>query len=1210
MKVPSLRTAVGVVAALALILGLTAVFLLPRIIDAEMIKRRISTELTDRFAINVSIGNAELLWFPKPSVVLNKVEISFDGSNPVSIQTVKIYPSLINLLMARLVMRSVLLLGPRSTILLPTDLNTRFDLEALEQKISAALVRFTADVPVQRMSLSNGWLEVRRADKSPVVFQNLEARAAVSAGQLNIALSARSNISEALKIDLKVLPANFASELSIGVRRLQLSEALALIPASFVVPVREGNATFDVKISATGLHKFQMAVRGSTGDIVLTRHRNVATVKAERLQGSMNYEEGGFEIAVKQLDLASPRLQVSGRVGNHAGSVVASLKARNGDIAELSSLASSMFGDAEEVKRILKYIHAGKINEIAIENTGRTLADLVSGKSLTVSALLRGCNISVPATELQLTDVGGAIRLTDGVLEAKELTASLGTAKASSGTLKLGLATKPLPFHLDAWVDTEAAELQRILLKVLRDETSREELLKIQSVEGELSGRLILGESVENLSPIVKISKADIRARYEPVPFPIAIRQGQLNYQGKILSLEDAAGSLGDSNFSGLAITLHQDGSQQFKLHSNRALVDLQQAQALLRAFDATRTSIEKVRSMRGQIEFQNLDLGGSYNDPEGWTYASTGTFRQAEFSHEDLPDRMVVSRGRFEATSKGIKVFDAVAAIADASLTGSGTLESAKGASSRVEFKGTVIFTGDQMTTWLGRRMEFTEIPKFRFPIKITAERFARGAGGDISFRGTASLAGDSLLSIDAEKHPGGLVVRNLVLRADGRRAQMTLNRADDNIEVSFSGDVTSQSIATFMPSFPVQGVMLTGDIQIKASLTTPANFSARGHLSGQNLPIPVGGERAWAEKFKLDAKENHIHIQSADLRWRNTRLAVSGEIQHASASWQLDLDIDGDRLALEDINPLFTEKNTPQIQSTRAEPSRWPLEGAVRVKLNNFTAEGFAFSSLQVKTTLSPASVRTDIDRGTFCGIDTSGKVEVLDKIINLDLRFSAKAAPLEPMMNCLTDQHENIKGTYSLSARVAGRGDREQLPSSLQGRFEFSARDGEFVRSPGIDATFDYLNQSGQFAVNFPDLNKDTFPYQVLSAKGSIDGKRIVNDEVVIQAAPFTLGGSGVIDLLRRQLDLKGLVSIALPTSQVIKRVPLVGNIIGGSLVGVPIRVSGPLEKPEVVYLSPADVGGELLNLPMRILGVPLESIKVFVPHGAGDADKHDQ
>src|SRR5262249_45916744 len=157
---------------------------------------------------------------------------------------------------------------------------------------------------------------------------------------------------------------------------------------------------------------------------------------------------------------------------------------------------------------------------------------------------------------------------------------------------------------------------------------------------------------------------------------------------------------------------------------------------------------------------------------------------------------------------------------------------------------------------------------------------------GGDVTFRGTASLAGDALLTVDAEKHPGGLVVRNLVLAADGRRARMALKLVEDDLEVYFNGDVTSQTAAKFIPSFPVQDGVLAGDIQMKMPLATPAKFTARGHLTGQNLPIPLAGDKVWAEKFDLDAKEDRVRIQSADLRWQNARLAVTGELQRASAS------------------------------------------------------------------------------------------------------------------------------------------------------------------------------------------------------------------------------------------------------------------------------------------------------------------------------------
>jgi hypothetical protein len=67
------------------------------------------------------------------------------------------------------------------------------------------------------------------------------------------------------------------------------------------------------------------------------------------------------------------------------------------------------------------------------------------------------------------------------------------------------------------------------------------------------------------------------------------------------------------------------------------------------------------------------------------------------------------------------------------------------------------------------------------------------------------------------------------------------------------------------------------------------------------------------------------------------------------------------------------------------------------------------------------------------------------------------------------------------------------------------------------------------------------------------------------------------------------------------EVISRIPVVGSIFGGSLLGIPVRVAGPLDRPEVTYLSPADIGMEVLNMPLRILGLPLEALRLFTPAG---------
>jgi hypothetical protein len=279
--------------------------------------------------------------------------------------------------------------------------------------------------------------------------------------------------------------------------------------------------------------------------------------------------------------------------------------------------------------------------------------------------------------------------------------------------------------------------------------------------------------------------------------------------------------------------------------------------------------------------------------------------------------------------------------------------------------------------------------------------------------------------------------------------------------------------------------------------------------------------------------------------------------------------------------------------------------VEGVIRLKTDRFMFQRFNLSPLEIKAAIAPSGIRAEIDRGVVCGVNATGRVALTGKDIDLDLQLSATDAQLEPATVCVTSGRNDIKGTYSLKAQVTGRGDREHLLPSLKGKFELSARDGEFVRAPAADATFDYLNGTGDFKFAFPDLDKETFPYRLVRVRGVIDGEVVVGEEIIVQSSWLDLSGQAKIDLARKEVDGKGIIAVLKPVDEVISRIPVIGSIFGGSFLGIPVRVAGSLNRPQVTYLSPADVGAELLNMPMRIFGIPMEAIRLFTPSGdAGD------
>jgi AsmA-like C-terminal region len=235
--------------------------------------------------------------------------------------------------------------------------------------------------------------------------------------------------------------------------------------------------------------------------------------------------------------------------------------------------------------------------------------------------------------------------------------------------------------------------------------------------------------------------------------------------------------------------------------------------------------------------------------------------------------------------------------------------------------------------------------------------------------------------------------------------------------------------------------------------------------------------------------------------------------------------------------------------------------------------------------------------------CGIGTTGKVDFTDEQLGFDMSLSVTDGQLESTSLCLTE-NRHATGSYSLQAHVAGRGTPEKVAQTLRGEFDFTARDGQFVQTPNVDtpleATFDFLNRTGDFNVAFPDLDRESFSFRSLSLRGSVEGMTLVKDELSLQSTLLTIAGQGRIDLENKQIDARALVSMRIPGAGIVSRIPIFGSILDPSLLGIPVRVTGSLEQPAVSYLSPTDVGAQLLNIPLRILGLPLEAIRLFTPN----------
>ena len=189
---------------------------------------------------------------------------------------------------------------------------------------------------------------------------------------------------------------------------------------------------------------------------------------------------------------------------------------------------------SQSLEDIFRDVKAGKIPEITLQATGRSFAEI--SKNIDVTGTLRGGSIfgSLFWVSTWTMWMGNSLSLT-GIVEAKQFSARSGKIQGREGTLRLGLEGKNAPFHLYIMVDADAADLHSLLFRVFKDDALRKELSRVRNIEGELSGRLIIGEKIDSLSASVSISKAALRGSDDRIPYPISIKEGQFQYgDGKI----------------------------------------------------------------------------------------------------------------------------------------------------------------------------------------------------------------------------------------------------------------------------------------------------------------------------------------------------------------------------------------------------------------------------------------------------------------------------------------------------------------------------------------------------------------------------------------------------------------------------------------------------------------------------------------------------
>ncbi len=878
--------------------------------------------------------------------------------------------------------------------------------------------------------------------------------------------------------------------------------------------------------------------------------------------------------------------------------VTLDFEAREVDIPLTRETAFSLVEGAPVVQKIFTFIKGGTVPLIAIHSQGRSIADLGKTENILIKGRIDQGEIFIPGPQFDFKNVKGDCVISRGILDGENIGAKLDNTQLQEGKLKVGLKGADAPLHLDTLAKVNLKELSHLLKRVVKDEAFLRELNGIQNINGYAQGKLVLGKSIASIQPQVDVSEFTLSATYQRIPYSIEIKGGKFSYDGKKVQVKNLSGTVGRSSFSGLTAGLTFGNVPYLEITSGKSSVSLEEIHRWLLSYSNLQSSLKDIPSIKGDVKLSPINFTGPLYRSQDWKFRATGSAENVVLNSPQLPGMLTITGKKIEITPEQLVFTDAQTSMLDASYSISGTLKDPlKGLQNAdITFNGAM---GPKTAQWI---KEIIKLPALR-----TDQRFSFSQShlqweksGNVFFQGNVKAQNGADVSIDVIKTTRGLTINKLFIDDGISRATLMLHLQEKTLGLSFVGKLNTLTLAKLTTLSDIPDGFVQGNFRTEIDREKPMRSTAQGDLSGAKIVIP------WKEKVSLNieniflnADKNRINVESASVKLNDNQLSLRGSLNFMEKGIATDMDIAADRLTWETMRKVIEGENKEKDTKKKDYPWNLPLLGMLRLKSNNFIYNKLTISPLHADISLSPDMITITVTEASVCGISTPGSMIISHDNLQCDFNPNARGLELKPTLACLSENKRIVTGRFDFDGSLTAQGKSDQLLQSLNGKINFSAKDGRIYQSVTLAKILSLINVTGILQGGLPDLVKEGFGYRSFILKGDIENGKILLKEAVIDAPSMEIVASGDIDLVKKKMDLKVLVAPFKIVDTVLRNIPLVKNITGRNFVSIPVKVSGDLENPEVSALSPSAIGSGILGIMEKILEAPVHVIQPLIP-----------
>jgi hypothetical protein len=596
------------------------------------------------------------------------------------------------------------------------------------------------------------------------------------------------------------------------------------------------------------------------------------------------------------------------------------------------------------------------------------------------------------------------------------------------------------------------------------------------------------------------------------------------------------------------------------------------------------------------------MGLNGPFLEPENYQFQLSGNVRNLTLDSLLLPGHLAVAEGTFNMTSENLSITDFQTRIHDTSLKVSGTIKDYPKSLNRFDmtFQGEI---GPEVTRWAEDAANLSPLLRFKPPISVSTAHLVRKEQQQTLFSGTLFTKKGIKMATDFSVNPEKLAIEKLIIQDQVSNATLKLGQKKRIMDVLFAGNLQKETLDGILEKNELLKGQIKGDLYAHVLLDQPLTSTVKGDLTVKEFIFPKKmGTSFIIHDLSLETRKDILQVESARLALGDNSFDLKGNITLSATTPKLDMEFSSDVLNLDQLKRNLDNNSENKSDQTAEKSWMYPVRGMVKTKIDRLTFNDLTWEPFEADIHFNDNGAAVTVTNAKLGGITTLGTLEIRPGGIGIDLKPSAQNQELNPSVQCLSDKSAKITGDFNLEGNIKANGTAKTLMQNTNGDLEFYASKGSFHAGRGfriLIKIFSILNVTELFKGKLPNLETEGFSFNSIHAKAGIQNGKLVLNEMVIDGTSMNIVCQGSIDMIKKQMDVTALVAPLKAIDFFIKRTPIVKDILGGSLISIPIGIKGLLGNPNVTPLPPSKVGEGLLGIVKRTLQLPVKIIQPIVP-----------